>query len=100
MQLDLFLPKLKFVNEIGTSSVPYKCKDGRDIFLADVIEVSIIDDLSQKEIKENYAVTISEGIVIGCSYSKDIYVELNGLPSDQIKNLGSSLENPELLELI
>jgi hypothetical protein len=98
--LQLFIPKTKTVDGIPTSSVPYKCKKGEDLFLGDVIEVEIKDDdnLETRGIKEHYVVTFSEGQIIGATNLTNIYIELHDLPQRFITNLGSGFGNPELLE--
>ena len=100
--LELFIPKIKALDNITTASVPYKCKMGDDLFFGDVIEVEIKNDENDRTLsfKENFVVTLSEGRIIGATHKTNIYIDLHELPALSITNLGSSFDNPELLEIL
>jgi hypothetical protein len=87
-----FIPTVIEIYGVRIPSTPFYSQNGNPIFLGDVIEIQFYDDD-----RERYLVELKNGQYVGTCLNPNTEELLWLFDMEMINNLGSSLNQPELL---
>lgn len=93
-----FIPTVVDVNGIQVPSIPFQAKDGKHLFLGDVIEILLDDDGEIS--KDINLVDLNEGVYVVVNKDKSISTPMYMLVTENITLIGNSNEDEELLNLL